>query len=62
MKLLLSILAFVLALPVIILIGIALGPVALLGVFVALCALPALLFQRAWLRRTRGPTVPPPAR
>ena len=50
MKFLLAILAFVLMLPVIVLFGIALGPVALLAVLLFCWALPALLIGGAWQR------------
>jgi hypothetical protein len=55
---LVAVLAIVLMVPVLLLVGIALGPAALVIVFVIGCALPVLLVERARERHTRGTWVP----
>jgi hypothetical protein len=54
-----AIFGFVLMLPVLLLVGISLGPAALVMLFVIGCALPVLLVERARMRHTRRTRVPP---
>lgn len=62
LKVLFAVLAIVLMLPVLLLVGIALGPAALVILFVIGCALPVVLVEGARERRTRGTWVPTPHR
>jgi hypothetical protein len=57
-KVLFAVLAIVLMLPVLVVVGIALGPAALVILFVIGCALPILMVERARERHTRGTWVP----
>ena len=52
MSVLLAILAVVLALPVLFVVGIALGPAILVILFIIGCALPVLWLYGAWSRRS----------
>jgi hypothetical protein len=58
-KVLFAVLVIVLMLPVLLLVGIALGPAALVILFVIGCTLPVLLVERARSRNTHGSRVPP---
>ena len=62
LKVLFAVLAIVLMLPVLLLVGIALGPAALVILFVIGCALPVVLVEGAMERHTRGTWVPTPHR
>ena len=53
MSVLITILAIVLALPVLVVVGIALGPAILVILLMAAWALPVLWANGAWLRHTR---------
>ena len=55
-------LAALLALPVLLVIAVALGPAILVVLFVLAWSVPVLLVARAWSRRTRRTRVPPTAR
>jgi len=59
MRVFIGIVALVLALPIVFVIGIALGPAILVIVFIGLCAVPVLLIEGVWLRRRRYRRVPP---
>jgi hypothetical protein len=59
-KVLISILFVILLLPVLVVVGIALGPAILVILFVLCCAVPVLLLERVWSRhrqhvRVRAP-------
>lgn len=58
MSVLFAIVVFVLVVPVLLVVGIALGPAILVILFVIGCTLPVLWVHRAWSRHRRGGASP----